>query len=193
MKGVKNLILSIGVNKVLEEKYDKKKIQAIMGHAYKVALYSIMIAKHRKLRKFHDDIYVIALLHDFGKIIIETLQPEMVKRIQAICNKRGIVISVLEDLTDGYNHSIIGFQLAEKWNFPEQFVHGIKYHHIPMKAKDIHKGIVFSVYLANEMYHYIEGTRAFSEITYKVLKFFNLRKEKDFKEFADSITKKLSS
>ncbi len=187
LKGVKNLILSFGVNKVFEKKYKKSLIDEVMAHSYKVALYCSQIAKLKRMDPLIDDIYVAAMLHDFGKIITSTLQPELVEKINAICVNKGIPLSSLEDLTKGYNHSIIGSQLSEKWNFPEKFVQAIKYHHIPLEASPDYKSLVYVIYLGNEIYYYLRGEHKFGDINYLVLKFFNLTEQPAFDEFVKKI------
>jgi putative nucleotidyltransferase with HDIG domain len=134
-----------------------------------------------------DDIYVAAMLHDFGKIITSTLQPELVEKINKICVDKGIPLSSLEDLTKGYNHSIIGSQLSEKWNFPEKFVQAVKYHHIPLEASQDYKSLVYVIYLGNEIYYYIRGEHKFGDINYLVLKFFNLTDLNEFNQFVEKI------
>ena len=191
LKGVQNFTLKHGVNKLLNDKYDKKKVNQIMSHSFKVASISSFLIKKAKLMKYHDDIFLISMLHDIGKIIAETLQPEMIDKIQHICSKRHIAINVLEDLTDGYNHSIIGSQLAAKWKFPAQLVQGIKFHHNPLRAKELDKAIVFTVHLADEIFYCIEGSRRFSEINFKVLRFFKLKREKVFEEFVNKLKHQL--
>ena len=187
IKGIKNLLLSYGANKVFAEMYDKEKIKKIMEHCHQVAVISSQICKLKKMMKYHDDVYVACLLHDFGRIIIETLQPELVEKIQSICEKKGISISLLEDLTDGYNHSIVGSMLAEKWEFPEKFCQSIKYHHIPLEADEEHKPIVSIVYLANELFYCLTQSREVELVNYKILKQFGIDQENTFRDFLSQI------
>jgi putative nucleotidyltransferase with HDIG domain len=187
LKGVKNLILSFGVNKLFEKKYKKSLIDEVMVHSYKVALYCSQIAKLKRMDPLIDDIYVAAMLHDFGKIITSTLQPELVEKLNKICSSKGIPISSLEDLTKGYNHSIIGSQLAEKWNFPDKFVQAVKYHHIPLEASQDYKSLVYVVYLGNEIYYYKKAEHKFGDINYLVLKFFNVTDRSEFDKFVKTI------
>jgi putative nucleotidyltransferase with HDIG domain len=187
LKGVKNLILSFGVNKVFEKKYKKALIEEVMQHSFKVALYCSQIAKIKRMDPLIDDIYVAAMLHDFGKIITSTLKPELVEKINRVCAAKGIPLSSLEDLTKGYNHSIIGALLSEKWNFPDKFVQAVKYHHIPLEAAQEYKPLVYVVYLGNEIYYYTKSEHKFSDINYLVLKFFNLTDREEFDKLVTKI------
>ena len=45
----------------------------------------------------------------------------------------------------------VGALIAEKWNFPDQLVDAIRYHHSPLECNAQNRDIVFSVYLANAL------------------------------------------
>jgi HD-like signal output (HDOD) protein len=49
----------------------------------------------------------------------------------------------------GLNHAEVGALVAKKWNFPEQLVAAIRFHHSPLEAPEDYRDVVFSVYLAN--------------------------------------------
>jgi putative nucleotidyltransferase with HDIG domain len=187
LAGVKNLVLSHGVNQIFSKMYKKEKIDDVMDHSYKVALYCSQIAKLKKMDKLLEDIYVAALLHDFGKIITSSLQPQLVEKLNKMCSERGIPITSLEDLTEGYNHAIIGSLLAEKWNFPDKFIQAIRFHHVPLEADEGYKAILYTVYLGNEIFYYFNGLRTFNDLNFQVLKFFSIDSEDRFKPFVTRI------
>ena len=56
---------------------------------------------------------------------------------------------MLENFSIGLNHAEVGALIAKKWNFPDQLVTAIRYHHEPMLAPPESRDIVFCVYLAN--------------------------------------------
>jgi len=185
--GVRNLILSEGVKAVFNSIYKKEKIDEVLKHSYQVALISGHIAKLKKYDFYVEDIYVAAILHDIGKIITSTLNPNLVNKIQNICRQKSIPVTNIEELSTGYNHSNIGMHLAYKWNFPEKFVQTIAYHHIPLEAEDSYQTIVFTVYLGNELYYMFEGKNNFATLNYKVLKYFGLDNEASFNVFCEKI------
>ena len=189
MAGVKNLVLSHGVNQVFSKMYAKEKIDRVMAHSYKVALYCSQIAKLKKMDALLEDIYVGALLHDFGKIITNSLQPALIDKLNALCQEKDIPITSLEDLTKGYNHAIIGSLLAEKWMFPEKFVQCIKYHHMPLEGDEAYKAIMFTCYLGNELFYLFQNERSFHDLNYQVLKFFGIETAQRFNAFLLRIKK----
>jgi putative nucleotidyltransferase with HDIG domain len=179
-KGVKNLVWTYSAQKLLSEKYNFNIIKDTIDHSAEVAFYAYELAKHFKFKEIIDEIFTAAILHDLGKIIINSLKPDVLSRITKICNKKGINSSVIENLTDGFNHSIIGARLAEKWNFPESIIESIKYHHIPLEASEKHQKIVYLIYLANLYYYYKRNEIYYQNINYQVLSFLNLTDENNF-------------
>ena len=50
--------------------------------------------------------------------MVYSIRPEMIARIKTICHEKGISHTLLENLANGYNHTLIGFKLAENGIFP---------------------------------------------------------------------------
>lgn len=187
MLGVKSVLYNYGVNKIMHGKYDKKVIQEINDHSYNVALTATFLSDYKKLGKIAEDIYVTALLHDMGKIIVNALNSNLEQKLKALCTKKHIPISILEDLTNGYNHSLIGAEVAGKWNFPEKFINAIQFHHIPLEVDEEYQTLTYAVYLGNEIYYYLRGERDFYDINFMVLHHFELEAEEQFYEFIQSL------
>lgn len=187
MLGVKSVLYNYGVNQVLQKKYDRKVIKEINDHSYFVARVAAYLASYKNLGKITEDIYVAALLHDMGKIIVNSMNRDLEKKLKDLCTQKYIPISILEDLTKGYNHSIIGSEVAEKWNFPEKYISAIAYHHVPLDVSDEYKELIYAIYLGNELYYYLKEEREFYDLNYMVLEFFELEGEEQFQEFIQSL------
>lgn len=179
-KGVRNLIISYATQKILMNRYNLGVIKEIMDHSYEVAYYGYEIAKKLKLFNIIDDIYLGCILHDFGKIIVNSLRPGILDKIQEIAFRKGISSNIIENLTSGYNHSLIGGELAKKWNFPDNLVESIMYHHIPVEASDNYRDFVYLVYLANILYYYKRNKFVFENISHHFLERFNIKSKADF-------------
>jgi HD-like signal output (HDOD) protein len=119
-----------------------------------------------------------------------SLKPHMIEKILKICNEKGISSDILENLTDGFNHSLIGSKLAEKWNFPASIVEAIKYHHSPYESADAYKDMIYIIYLANLIYYFKREEYSFSNINFEILKRFNLTDEKEFNKIFKTIFNK---
>ena len=187
MLGVKSILYNYGAKKVFEKRYNAKLINEINEHAFHVALISSFLAKYKNLGKLAEDIYIAGLIHDFGKVVVSSLQSDLVKKLDHLCRDKRIPVTILDDLMDGYNHSLIGAELAEKWNFPEKFIQAIRFHHTPLEADELSQVITYAVYLGNEIYYYERKEREFHEINYMVLQFFGIEQERDFHSFMDDL------
>jgi putative nucleotidyltransferase with HDIG domain len=187
MLGVKSVLYNYGVNQVFNKQYDKKIIQEINDHSFYVALIASYLARYKKLGRLSEDIYMAALLHDMGKIIVKALNRDLEEKLEKICREKHIPVSILDDLTDGYNHSLIGAEVAGKWNFPDKYISAIAYHHRPLEAEEEYKVLVYSVYLANEVYYFNKGERDRSDLNFTVLSFFGLENKDAFDDFINSL------
>ncbi len=148
MKGLRNLLFTHGTQKILGTKYDE--MRSMWQHAYRTAFYAYNLAKSfRKRKDILDDVYVGGILHDLGQIIIASLRPDLLERIKKFCKEKEIPPKLLESFSMGLNHAEVGALVAKKWNFPEQLVAAIRFHHSPLEAPEDYRDVVFSVYLAN--------------------------------------------
>lgn len=86
-----------------------------------------------------EEIYVAALLHDLGKVVIYHFLPDE-PEVKAVLSKGGVEAARLEEEICGINHSLVGALIAEKWNLPGRLVEIIYRHHEPSEAKATKKG-----------------------------------------------------
>jgi putative nucleotidyltransferase with HDIG domain len=186
MKGVRNLLYSNSTRKILGDRY--KENRSLWSHLHQTALYALYLARAIKLsREQHDDAYVAGLLHDIGLIIISNPHPDLAEKIRTFCNEKHVPRRVMENFSYGLNHADVGSLIAQKWNFPDQLVEGIKYHHEPLKASLPHKNIVFCVYLANAICNIERGNISFEQIEPIVLHELAIKGEAQFRKVHRSL------
>ncbi|MGA2763443.1 MAG: HDOD domain-containing protein [Spirochaetia bacterium] len=187
-KGVRNLLYSYGTQKVLGEKYSE--MRSMWTHAYRAAFYAYILARSfRKKKELLDDVYVGGILHDLGQIVIASLHPDLLDRIARVCREKGIPAKLLEDFTVGLNHAEVGALIAKKWNFPEQLISAIRYHHEPQRAPAAHRDIVNSVYLANVICDIERERIDFDQIQGSVLKEFGIETEAQLVNIQQKLSK----
>ena len=187
-KGVRNLLYSYGTQKVLGEKYSE--MRSMWTHAYRAAFYAYILAKSFKRKKeLLDDVYVGGILHDLGQIVIASMHPELLDRITRVCKDKGIPAKLLEDFSIGLNHAEVGALIARKWNFPEQLISAIRYHHEPLRAPAAHRDIVYSVYLANVICDMERERIGFDQIQTSVLKDFGIETEEQLVKIQAQLSK----
>jgi putative nucleotidyltransferase with HDIG domain len=177
IQGIKNLLYSYGTQKVLgDDTVDKK---ALWEHSYKTAFYAYNLAKNfRRDITLLDDVYVGGILHDMGKIVFSTVHPELLSKIREFCTEKNLPASTFEDLSTGMNHAEIGALIAEKWNFPENLILTIRYHHDPAAAPEGARNLIETVYLANMFCEYEDGNIIFDQFDSSVLDKFGINSKK---------------
>jgi len=177
IRGIKNLLYSYGTQKILGNETKEKK--NLWEHSYKTAFYAYNLAKKFiKDPDLPDDAYVSGILHDMGKIIFSNVHPDLLNKIKNICLDRGIPVTVFEDISAGMNHAGIGALVAEKWNFPDNLVTAIRYHHDPAESPKECRDLVDCVYLANMLCEYETGNAAYEQFYKESLTKFGVTSKK---------------
>jgi putative nucleotidyltransferase with HDIG domain len=101
-------------------------------HSVACALASEALNKRLKQKSDHV-LFTAALLHDIGKIVLNSFVKEafdeIIKRV-----KGGLTFVEAEREVLGIDHAEIGGQIAKRWNFPEEIIDAIQYHHEPRKG-----------------------------------------------------------
>ena len=186
-RGIKNLLYSIGSLKSLEKFSPEQK--NLWDHCSKVASYAKFITKkyYPSSRELSEDIYVCALLHDMGRVVFNVAHPQMIEKFKQKCREHILSMDVFERITAGLNHSEIGAQIAEKWNFPEVIIQTIRYHHNPLSAPEKLRTVVAIVYFANMIANYQDETVEFYQFEPVILKLFKIKKEDQLKDFSNML------
>lgn len=177
LRGLRNLLYSYGTQKLLSDQQ-----KWLQDHSRRAAFYAYNLAKNfkRKHRNLIDDAFVGGILHDMGKIIFQSVHPNLMDKITNFCASREMKKDLLEDLSAGLNHSEIGAKIAEKWNFPDTLIAAIRYHHLPTESPEEFKDVVYTVYLANVICDLEKGEMDFDQIEKKVLVFFGIKSKDQF-------------
>jgi putative nucleotidyltransferase with HDIG domain len=80
-------------------------------------------------------LFVAALLHDVGRLIMFQANPEEARRTLKLAGKHRQLLHVVERDTLGYDHAAVGMALIGAWNLPENLQEPVGYHHQPEKAR----------------------------------------------------------
>lgn len=133
---VRNLVLAASVNKVMTKEFDGYYLSK--GELWKHSMATAIIA--RALAKkvepnLSDQAFMAGLLHDIGKIILDTYMKNLFQQVIEKVNTEHIPFMDAERLIIGFDHAEVGSQIGEKWNLPEELVESIAKHHNPSEAK----------------------------------------------------------
>jgi len=134
---LKNIILAGTVVKFLQQ--ENKGYDLSSGELWKHALASAVVSKiisDRVNGSEHPSLFTAAILHDIGKVVLNSFVDRYFEQIIALVNQGGCSFLEAESEMLGINHAEVGAKIAESWNFPEDIIRAIRLHHRPEEASD---------------------------------------------------------
>lgn len=99
-------------------------------HSISCAMTARLLARRIRYR-FPETAFVAGLLHDIGKVVLNTYMKKEFEEILKYVEEKQVPFMKAEKEIIGFDHAEIGAKVAEKWNFPEELVEAIRYHHEP--------------------------------------------------------------
>lgn len=90
----------------------------------------------RQLSVKDDDIFVTALLHDIGMVVIHLNCRDTYNELYREARFSTRPLIELEQLKYNYDHQAVGALLIKKWGLPDKISRPISYHHQPETAPD---------------------------------------------------------
>jgi len=75
--------------------------------------------------------FTSGLFHDVGLLVMSICVPEKFADILAQQKISGLSLVEVEREALGFDHSVIGAEMAKRWNFPPKIEHAIHYWHTP--------------------------------------------------------------
>jgi putative nucleotidyltransferase with HDIG domain len=98
--------------------------------------------------------FTATLLHDIGKIVLaEALEHIYTDLVENSQSQQTPLIETEKRLL-GVQHAEIGGRLLARWNFPENIVNAVWFHHQPSGAQD-HQRLASQVYLGNMVSYFM--------------------------------------
>lgn len=121
---LRTLVLASGITGAMQspEGFDRK---AFWQDNFAVAATAKWMAPYCKINP--ETAFTCGMLHSIGELLIRLVIPSESKKIQAAVDAGGKLAEV-ENAMLGYNYAEVGAELAKRWKFPEEIVHGIRHH-----------------------------------------------------------------
>lgn len=140
-----SILYHLGTNNILEDLKKCKKLsifkpqttgeRELWLHSVQVALLSRYIAKLPSNKLVDpEEAYLAGLIHDLGRFIMLCEDSNAFNELSKHHVETGLELIAAEKEICGYDHSRLGMLAARSWNFPEQLVASIGYHHRVGKA-----------------------------------------------------------
>ena len=109
--------------------------KAFWKHSYATAIAAGKLAKSN-VREEKDKLYLTGLIHDIGKVILAYHWPESWKQFLARIQLSKERLEVVEPQLFTVTHDQIAATLCRNWQFPEDIIVMIQFHHSPEDAPE---------------------------------------------------------
>jgi putative nucleotidyltransferase with HDIG domain len=116
-------------------------------HSVSSALLSQIIAK-RINREPSPLLFTAALIHDIGKVMLNSFVAEQSDLIKQLVQTKGISFLEAEKEVLGIDHAELSALIIENWNFPREIFQAIRFHHTPLLATSDQE-YVYQIYLCD--------------------------------------------
>ncbi|MBW2604162.1 MAG: HDOD domain-containing protein [Deltaproteobacteria bacterium] len=158
MNTVKNLVLGATVMSAFgtHKNFRALNMDLFWKHSLGVGVIAKLIAEKRNIdKKLLEGYFIAGLLHDIGKIPLNSKFSDEYLNIIRIPEKEHQPLFVSEKKLLGIDHTYVGNLIAEKWKLGEEISDTITYHHTPETYQGVQSDILFTVILSD---HYANST-----------------------------------
>jgi putative nucleotidyltransferase with HDIG domain len=147
---VKSLALSVSVFQTLSQKVGRVSFdrEQFWMHSIGCAAAAKLVAKGMGLKDAGTP-FVAGLLHDVGKVILDTYFNDKYQEVIEGMVEEGRPAMDVETDVLNIDHAEVGGLLATRWKFPDALVAPIAYHHNLLSAQGENLNVVVMVHLAN--------------------------------------------
>lgn len=173
IKGIRNMMTGISIYDLMDNQY--KVMKGFWDHSFKAAFYAKEFVEKLNLNIDSDSVYLAGLLHNIGKIVLASVDPQAIKEINGLIideNRRSS--SILEEITLGTSHTSIGEKMAQKWELGKHFIASIRFHHCPLCAPEEFRVLVSIIHVVNALLKKEQHKGKMVFIHSGALDFFNL-------------------
>lgn len=133
---VRNLVFAASVHNFMDQEFTGYILPKgdLWNHSMTTALLARLLSRNAGF-ELHDKAFTAGLLHDIGKVILNTYMKERFSEVLETVNTQSVPFSEAEQRIFGFDHAQVGAKVAEKWNLPDELVEAIAKHHNPAGAK----------------------------------------------------------
>lgn len=146
---VKNLVLGTSIVNSVGRSRDTKGLlmDAFWEHSLAVGVTAKALAIRRNLpTNEREEFFVAGLLHDLGKIPMNSRYPNEYCEVLKKAKAEEILISDAEREVFGFDHGVVGEMIAEKWQLTPNLRNSMHYHHFPDDSPA--EGQLLTMYIA---------------------------------------------
>ena len=152
MNTVKNLVLGATVLTTFGKRRNFRALNMDMfwEHSLGVGVIAKLIAKKRNRdNKLLEGYFIAGLLHDIGKIPLNSKFSNEYMNIVNVPEKEPQPLFIAEKKFLGIDHTHVGNLIAEKWKLGEEISDTIAYHHAPETYQGVQNDMLITVILSD--------------------------------------------
>jgi len=150
---IRNIIMRIEVFPVHDYDADSFNRLEFWKHQCGCASICRIIGQHIDAKKI-EEYYIAGLFHDVGKLVLDQLYPDRLRKVIQMVNKESVFYRKAERLEFGKTHVEIGEYFLNLWNIPDIIKDAVRNHHSPMDST-IDPTLTSAVHLADIIAHLI--------------------------------------
>lgn len=133
-------------------------MESFWQHSVRAALAARGFAESGSLRRHRERVFLSALMHDVGQLVLYHQLPEISTRIlQAV--KAGRPQDEVEYEALGFTHAEVGALLLERWNLPSSLTMPVRFHHRYDEATDFAREAAL-IHIGSRVSHLMEQERS---------------------------------
>ena len=185
---IKNLLLVTGSREVLTRHFSGKHLDKIWNESNRVSFYARQLS--RQFPDIMDSAPVSGLLHLLGKIVLISLSPDVIQRVDSFMGGGKLLnSSLMEEMQLGISHPEIAAMLAEKWKFPPHLVSAIRFQQKPLLAPEEHSRLVHTIYFAIRIHQTLTNQLDYLAVEPETLELFKINSESAYNNLVENLSR----
>ncbi len=135
MRTTRNLVMATSCQEMLEQDIAGYALPrgALWRHSLACASAARALAQRARYRAT-EEAFVAGLLHDIGKVVLNTYLKEQFARVFLRAARGDMTFAQAEREVLGFDHAEAGARLLERWNLPDSLVTAVRWHHAPLAS-----------------------------------------------------------
>lgn len=149
---VRDLTIGVSANKELDQlENDLVPMDVFWAHSIYCGVIAQLLAKDSTVPRT-ESMFIAGLLHDIGQLVMFNKLPDQSREALELSmdGPDNLAMDEVERGVFGFDHAMVGAELARSWQLPEMLGLCMEYHHRPEEAPS-HQAEVALIHIANSI------------------------------------------